>query len=544
MSKLKSVMSHQFSQIPQANIPRSRFNRSHGHKTTFDAGKLIPFYVDEALPGDTFSLKAALFARMATPIVPLMDNLRLETFFFAVPIRLLWDNWQRFNGEQVDPDDPTDFLVPQISSDTGFAVDSLADHFGLPTGIPNLEVSALFFRAYNLIYNEWFRDQNLQNSAVVERGDGPDDPTHYKILNRGKRHDYFTSCLPWPQKGPGVELPLGTTATVNIPAVPVSGMTISPSGVPTFSINGQGTYNLNNANNSGLGINYVSTQAGGAGTLGWRSPALTASGTVGPLTGVADLSGASAATINSLRQAFQIQKLLERDARGGTRYTEILRSHFGVISPDSRLQRPEYLGGSSSAISIQPVQQTSATDSTSPQGNLAAYGVAGDRFHGFSKSFTEHTILIGLVNVRADLTYQQGINRMWSRQTRFDFYWPALAHIGEQTVLNKEIYATGDPTVDDDVFGYQERWAEYRYFPSQITGKFRSTDPQPLDVWHLSQKFDALPVLNEEFIIDQPPLDRVIAVPSEPHFLFDSYIDLKCARPMPVYSVPGLIDHF
>jgi len=540
MSKLKSVMSHQFSQIPQATIPRSRFNRSHGHKTTFDAGKLIPFYVDEALPGDTFSLKAALFARMATPIVPLMDNLRLETFFFAVPIRLLWDNWQRFNGEQVDPDDPTDFLVPQISSDTGFTVDSLADHFGLPTGIPNLEVSALFFRAYNLIYNEWFRDQNLQNSAPVERGDGPDDPTHYKILNRGKRHDYFTSCLPWPQKGPGVELPLGTTATVKIPAASVN-IPVTGAGAPSFGQFG------NLQHRGGQNDFVVYTAAGGAAgtqSLTWSNPALNASGNIGPLVGTADLSGASAATINSLRQAFQIQKLLERDARGGTRYTEILRSHFGVISPDSRLQRPEYLGGSSSAISIQPVQQTSATDSTSPQGNLAAYGVAGDRFHGFSKSFTEHTILIGLVNVRADLTYQQGINRMWSRQTRFDFYWPALAHIGEQTVLNKEIYATGNPDVDDDVFGYQERWAEYRYFPSQITGKFRSTDPQPLDVWHLSQKFDALPVLNEEFIIDQPPLDRVIAVPSEPHFLFDSYIDLKCARPMPVYSVPGLIDHF
>lgn len=322
MSKLKSVMSHQFSQIPQATIPRSRFNRSHGHKTTFDAGKLIPFYVDEALPGDTFSLKAALFARMATPIVPLMDNLRLETFFFAVPIRLLWDNWQRFNGEQVDPDDPTDFLVPQISSDTGFTVDSLADHFGLPTGIPNLEVSALFFRAYNLIYNEWFRDQNLQNSAPVERGDGPDDPTHYKILNRGKRHDYFTSCLPWPQKGPGVELPLGTTATVKIPAASVN-IPVTGAGAPSFGQFG----NLQHRGGQNDFVVYT-TAGGAAGTqsLTWSNPALNASGNIGPLVGTADLSGASAATINSLRQAFQIQKLLERDARGGTRYTEILRT--------------------------------------------------------------------------------------------------------------------------------------------------------------------------------------------------------------------------
>lgn len=532
---MKSVMKHNFSQVPRADIPRSSFDRTHGYKTTFDAGYLVPFFVDEVLPGDTFKLKTTLFARLATPIVPLMDNMFLETFFFFVPNRLLWDNWQRFNGEQDNPTDSTDYLIPTLKSGTGFTTGSIADYFGLPTRVPNLEVSALPFRAYNLIYNEWFRDQNLQDSVKHNRGDGPDALTDYQLLRRGKRHDYFTSCLPWPQKGPGVELPLGTTAPVKI-----TGGTISGAGTPTLSKGSTSITAGQMAITSTEQLYRSATTTTGSSTQAvWANPALSLSG----LSGTADLSGASAATINSLRQAFQVQKLLERDARGGTRYTEILRSHFGVVSPDARLQRPEYLGGSSTRIIVNPVQQTSSTDSTTPQGNLAAYGVCSDTFHGFAKSFVEHGYIIGFVNVRADLTYQQGINKMWSRQTRFDFYWPALSHLGEQTVLNKEIYAQGT-AVDNDVFGYQERWAEYRYFPSRITGKFRSNDPQPLDVWHLSQKFGNLPVLNAEFIKDNPPVARVIAVPSEPQFLLDTYMQLKCARPMPVYSVPGLIDHF
>lgn len=526
---MRSVMAHQFSQIPRAEIQRSSFNRSHGYKTTFDSGYLVPFYVDEVLPGDTFNLKCTLFARLATPIVPFMDNMFMETFFFFVPNRLLWDNWQKFNGEQENPGDSTDFLIPTIKNTGSFTVGGIADYFGIPTGVNNLEVNALPFRAYNLIYNEWFRDENLQDSLPVEKGDGPDDVANYKLVRRGKRHDYFTSALPWPQKGPGVEIPLGTSA-------PIHGL--SNGSLTNLVTSDSGTIqSIDLSISSGqFAIGTPSRASNGKASL---SNILVGQ----PDSIYADLTTATAYTINSLRQAFQVQRLYERDARGGTRYTEILRAHFGVVSPDARLQRPEYLGGSSSPININPVQQTSATDSTSPQGNLAAFGLTSSKIHGFTKSFVEHGYIIGLVNVRADLTYQQGLQRLWSRQTRFDFYWPALAHLGEQAVLNKEIYAQGT-AADDDVFGYQERYAEYRYYPSLITGKFRSTYAQPLDMWHLSQKFDSLPTLSAQFIEDNPPVSRVIAVQDEPQFLLDTYFSLNCVRPMPVYSVPGLVDHF
>lgn len=519
--KIKSQTQHNFATVPNAEIPRSSFDRSHGYKTTFDAGYLIPIFVDEALPGDTFNLRMQGFARLVTPIFPIMDNMYMDTHFFAVPYRLLWDNWERFNGAQTDPGDSVDFVVPAMQWSTGAEENSIADYFGIPVnvGLP-AGISALPFRAYNLIWNEWYRDQNMQDSAVVNTDNGPDTQAEYTLLRRGKRHDYFTSCLPWPQKGDSVDLPLGTSA----PVIGVGDLQ------PTWDIDNQTAVKIRN---TGAGANTLAVSATPAGQdfISWNDTKLEA-----------DLSTATAATINQLRQAFQVQKLLERDARGGTRYTEVIRAHFGVTSPDARMQRPEYLGGGSTPVNISPVAQTSETAAT-PQGNLAAFGTASLNGHGFSKSFTEHCLIIGLVSVRADLTYQQGLNRMWSRETRYDFYWPALSHIGEQAVLNKEIYVQ-NTAADEDVFGYQERYAEYRYKPSMITGQFRSTATTPLDAWHLAQEFTALPVLDNAFIAENPPIDRITAVPDEPHFLFDSYFSLRCARPMPMFGVPGLIDHF
>lgn len=515
---MRSVMQHTFSQVPRANIQRSAFARDHGYKTTFDAGYLIPVFVDEALPGDTFNLNMTAFARLATPLTPFMDNLFVESFFFAVPYRLIWDNWEKFNGAQDNPGDSTDYLTPIITAPSGgWVANSLEDYFGLPVGIDNVWNNAFHHRAYNLIWNEWFRDENLQDSVTVSKDDGPDDPADYTLLKRGKRRDYFTSCLPWPQKGPAVDLPLGTSAPVATDAPLATHMGIYSTG--------QGGYRRLVQAGDNIGIDYDTTVVTQGNSL------------------YADLSEATAATINQLREAFQIQRVYERDARGGTRYTELVRSHFGVVSPDARLQRPEYLGGGSSPVNVTPVPQTSEGTATSPQANLAAFGTLSMRGHSFSKSFTEHCVVIGLVCCRADLTYQQGMDRMWSRRTRWDYYWPALAHLGEQAVLNKEIYAQGT-AADDDVFGYQERYAEYRYKPSKITGEFRSSFAQSLDAWHLSQDFAALPLLNDTFIQEDPPIDRVIAVTDEPHFLADFFFNFRAVRPMPVYSVPGLIDHF
>jgi len=519
---------HDFSRVPKAEIQRSSFDRSFTHKTMFDSGYLVPFFADEVLPGDTHSLSVSSFCRLSTPLRPVMDNLYMDMHFWYVPWRLIWNNFQKFMGEQDNPGDSTSYLIPTMTSPaSGPAVGSLSDYLGIPTvgqvaSTKTLTFNSFFHRCYNLIYNQCYRDQNLQDSVVVDKDDGPDTYTDYVLLKSGKRHDYFTSALPTPQKGDAATIPLGTRANI-AQDQSSGGNTIgiyNTAGTPGF-------YAMNTA-----GTNLVTTAV-----------ALTEANAM-----YADLSTASAASVNLFRQAVQIQRFLEMDARGGTRYTELVQSHFNVTSPDFRLQRPEYLGGNTTNVNFYPIPQTSATGATgttTAQGSLAAMAVQSASGGGFSKSFTEHGFILGIARIRAELTYQQGLPRMFSRSTKYDLYWPTFAHLGEQTILNKEIYATDDTAAaDDNIFGYQERYAEYRYRPSMVTSKYRSTASGTLDVWHLAQKFTSLPTLGDTFIKESPPVDRIVAVNTEPQFYCDFHFRLKSARPMPVYGVPGFIDRF
>ena len=536
---------NRFAENPQVSVSRSRFQRNSDNKTTFNTGDLIPIYLDEVLPGDTHQIDVACVMRMATPIFPVMDNAYCDFYFFFVPNRLLWEHWKEFMGENKETawTPKTEYSVPQVTAPSGgWEEGTLADYLGLPTKVEGISVSALPGRAYGLIYNEWFRNQNVTQPTLVEVTDatttGKNDGsttndsaiTLAKPLKAAKVFDYYTGALPEPQKGEPITLPMNGNAA------------IKPYDLATNKELGwQGTDNQHPVSDfqfstpeEGEILNYtkdfIGTTRGTSG--GSKTVALRA-----------DLSSVTAATINQLRQAFQIQKLLEKDARGGTRYREVLREHFGVISPDSRMQIPEYLGGYRLPINVSQVIQTSSTDSTSPLGNTAALSVTTMNKPMFTKSFTEHGLIMGLAVVRTDQTYQQGIERMWSRKGRYDYYWPVLANIGEQAILNKEIYAQGN-TADEEAFGYQEAWADYRYKPSKVTGLFRSNAAQSLDAWHYAQDYNALPTLSTAWMEQtDTEMKRTLAVKSQPDFIADFYFMNKTTRCMPVYSIPGLIDH-
>lgn len=554
-----------FALNPSIDIGRSTFDRSSSVKLSFDVGELIPFYVDEVLPGDTFKISTSRVVRMQSLLTPIMDNIYLDTYYFFVPNRLVWEHWREFNGENTESAwvQQVEYSVPQVTAPatTGWEVGTLADYFGIPTGVAGLSVNALPFRAYGLIVNEWFRDENLVDPLVVPTGDATQTGTNgsdYKqdICNGGapfvvaKYHDYFTSALPAPQKGPDVTLPVASGGTFPVYATE---QLHSLADLPTYSDGTRVYMQMYGGDSSSVGNEYYTPYY----PQGQADKYTSFDATPGPTTNTGNTYPApvnlwaidtnpQAATINQLRLAFQIQKLYERDARGGTRYIEILKSHFGVTSPDARLQRPEYLGGNRIPITIsQVVQQSGTADGTTPQGTTTGMSLTTDTNDDFVRSFTEHGYIIGVMCARYDHTYQQGIERMWSRKTRFDYYWPVFANIGEQAILNKEIFAQGT-AVDDEVFGYQEAWAEYRYKPNRVAGEMRSSYAQSLDVWHLADDYATLPSLSASWIQeDKAAVDRCLAVTStvSNQLFADLYVRNICTRPMPANSIPGLIDH-
>ena len=563
----RNTESH-FSLLPRVDISRSRFDRSASVKTTFNTGDIVPFFLEEVLPGDTFNVKTSKVVRMQTLLTPLMDNLYLDTYYFFVPNRLVWQHWKEFCGENTEsawiPE--TEYAMPQITSpaSTGWEVGTIADYFGIPTGVANLSVSALPFRAYALIMNEWFRDENLQDPLVVPVDDatvvGVNSATFVTDVAKGgkpykaaKYHDYFTSALPAPQKGPDVTIPVSQGGTYPVYGDGNALMITAGGSTRAWTSKVGGAFN-DNITLSGLSGNKKpgafgedNLQAFNNDYIGVGTKGQLGRGTSSGLIAVDD-GGVSMATINQLRLAFQIQKFYERQARGGSRYTEVIRSFFGVTSPDARLQRPEYLGGNRVPININQVIQQSGTGSESsstPQGTVVGMSQTTDTNSDFTKSFTEHGLIIGVMVARYDHTYQQGLDRLWSRKDKFDFYWPVFANIGEQAIKNKEIYAQGNAE-DDEVFGYQEAWAEYRYKPSRVTGEMRSSYAKSLDVWHLADDYSKLPSLSAEWIQeDSSTVNRVLAVSNNlsAQFFADVYVRNLCTRPMPMYSIPGLIDH-
>lgn len=541
------------------DMSRSKFPRHSSVKFSFNVGDVIPFYVDEVLPGDTFNVKTSKVVRMQSLLTPIMDNIYLDYYFFFVPNRIVWDHWRELNGENRESAwaQTTEYEVPQVTAPTGgWNVGTIADFMGIPTGVSNISVNAMPFRAYAMICDEWFRDENLVDPLYISKGDAVTtgvntrtNPGDYAAGGQpfiaAKFHDYFTSALPSPQKGPDVGIGLTGSFNVTGNGNPIRFAVLTSDGdsVPVGAVGAAADFNdrrSSGAQNT-LGIGFDNTNA--VGTLGFPTGAQFTSDVL-PFMEV-NLGDVNAVTINALRMAFQMQKLYEKDARGGTRYIEILKSHFGVTSPDSRLQRPEYLGGSRVPININQVVQTSETGSGTPQGNTAAYSVTTDSHKDFTKSFVEHGFVIGVCVARYTHSYQQGIERFWSRKSRFDYYWPVFANIGEQAILNKEIYAQGN-AIDDEVFGYQEAWADYRYKPSRVAGEMRSAAAQSLDVWHLADEYTALPSLSAGWIQEnKTTVDRVLAVSEQnANQLFcDIYIENYTTRPMPVYSIPGLVDH-